>query len=228
MTQPSLLIPADEQSGELPSLTYDIVLLPNPQLAKKAIDISQQLANTYPTRFTLDETTVPHYSIYMAQLDEKEVEEAKKIIKDIASRFASFELKVTQYWQDPIEGFFEIQYERTPALIELQKNIINQINPLRHGRFLKNYPPGYTKEELVSQLTGNALEQLKKYGYPEIGEDYRPHMTFTRLTPDALDTVISAPLQIEGLSGDFPTLGIFAMGRNGTCVQEIAVSPFLF
>ncbi len=207
--------------------TYDIVLLPGGSVTQKAIRLSEKLSQHYDTRFTLGkESNYPHYSLYMAQLDKHSAEKAKHHLAEIASAFPIFDLEATKYWQDPEEGFFEIQYKRTPALIALQNHIIASINPLRKGRFLDFYPPGYTKEELEKQLTGNALEQLYKYGYPEIGEDYRPHMTFTRLTQSAIATTIDTKLPpITEFSGIYPRLGLYVMGPNGTCVEKIAVFP---
>ena len=199
--------------------TYDIVLLPDDKITKQAIELSEKLSREYPMRFTLNTTTVPHYSIYMAQLTEKGVEEAKKKIKAIAHEFSTFSLEATKYWQDSAEGFFEIQYERTPQLIALQEQVIAAINPLREGRFLAEYPPGYTKEEQQKKLTGNALAQFTKFAYPEIDEDYRPHMTFTRLQEAAYATKIVTNLpEVTSFSGKFSSLGLFVMGHNGTCV----------
>lgn len=223
--QPQAAIIPPSQEDITSSLTYDVVLLPEPLIAKKAITLSNQLAKQYPTRFILHETdAIPHYSIYMAQLDEKGLAKAKEAIKKIADTVAPFTLRATHYWQDIAEGFFEIQYEKTPELIHLQEKIIEKINPLRQGRFLTNYPPGYTINELLPHLTGNALYQCKQYGYPEIGEDYRPHMTFTRLQADAENTEIALPsIPPETFEGVFPFIGLFIMGENGTCVKKIAI-----
>lgn len=209
------------------TLTYDIVLLPDKALCDKATSLSQQLAAHYPTRFILDQQTVPHYSIYMAELDQTGVEEAKKALEKVAAEFAPFVLQATKYEQMP-DGMFEIQYELTPELIQLQEKIIERVNPLREGRLLKEYPSGATADELLTQLTGNALEQLKLFGYPEIGEDYRPHMTFTRLQQAALQTKIDEMKlpSPEEFNGPFSLLGLFVMGKNGTCIQEKATFPF--
>jgi len=205
---------------------YDIVLLPDAEITKRAIDLSEQLAKEYPMRFTLSQTTVPHYSIYMAQLTQDGVEEAKEKLKAIAQKLSPFSLEATQYWQDNAEGFFEVQYERTPQLVALQEQVIAAINPLREERFLAEYPPGYTKEEQQEKLAGNALAQFTQFAYPEIGEDYRPHMTFTRLQKEAYATKIITKLpDVTSFRGDFPSLGLFVMGHNGTCVQHVSVFP---
>lgn len=204
--------------------TYDIVLLPNEAIAKRAIQLSEELSQTYQTRFTLSKTVVPHYSIYMAQLIDEEVAEAASRLKTIADSFSQFSLEATRYWQDMAEGFFEVQYQRTPQLIALQEHVIEQFNPLRKEQFLAEYPPGYTKEEQQAKLTGNALAQFLQFAYPEIGEDYRPHMTFTRLQRSAYETKIKNNLpDIASFSGDFPSLGLFVMGHNGTCIKQVAV-----
>jgi 2'-5' RNA ligase len=225
MTREPVTLPP-EREGQILSYTYCFVLLPNQALNEKAIALSEKLAELYSTRFTLDKRTIPHYSIYMAQLDDKGLVEAKKRLKAIAARFFPFNLQTTHYWQDPAESFFEIQYEKTPQLIQLQEKIIAQVDPLRQGRFLKEFPPGYTKNELESQLKGNALEQFKKYGYPEVGEDYRPHMTFTRLMQKCKEAIDKEKIpEAFEFNGIYSSLGIFVMGKNGTCVKEIALLP---
>ena len=77
----------------------------------------------------------------------------------------------------------------------------------------------------MQDAEGLKLENLQKYGYPAIGDLFRPHITLTRLeehNPKVLDLL---PQDISTFSGVFDRLGLFEMGENGTCIRKIAEFP---
>src|SRR5260221_11329512 len=117
----------DNNSSSLP---YAVVLLASEEIDKKTIALSKQLHSAV-TRFVLEEDKYyPHLTLYMAQLKTDSLGEVKKVLVTVARQFTAFYLNATQYAQDK-EGMIEVQYERPDSLINLQKEVINGITPLR-------------------------------------------------------------------------------------------------
>lgn len=198
------------------SLPCNIVILPSTDLAQKAIHVSQQLAQDYPTFFTLkDGEYYPHITLYMTQLKVADLERAQLLLTDVANHAQSFTLQADRYELN--FGYFDANYERPAALEALQMAVIDAINPIRDGMREKD------KQHLL-EASGVERENLQKYGYRGVGELFRPHVTLTRITDDQpVDTsILPDP---EDFSGQFTHLGIFEMGDNGTCVRKIAELP---
>lgn len=195
----------------MPSLDYDIVLLPEEDIAAKAIRTSQELA-PLGTEFTLGrESYVPHVSLYMLRLKTDALPEVEKRLAEIASHTSKLKLESDSYVQD--EGYIDANYTRTPEAGQLQDKVVQAINPLRDG----------LRPEKAVQLaaaTGLAQHNLEHYGDHRIGELFRPHLTFTRFTnrqPIPLEDM-GAP---TAFSGQFTKLALFEMGPHGTCIRKV-------
>lgn len=96
----------------MPSLDYDIVLLPEESIAAKAIRTSEELA-PLGTEFTLGlESYVPHVSLYMVRLKTDDLPEVEKRLAEIAGRTPGLRLESDRYEQ--AEGYIDANYLRTP------------------------------------------------------------------------------------------------------------------
>lgn len=194
------------------SIPCDIVLLPNPELAEKAFKVSEQLKE-FGTLYTLKEgQCFPHASLYMTQLKIEDIEKVKELLADIAAATPKIDLTSTRY--DQAEGYIDADYQRTELIQKLQMAVVEAINPIRDGMREKD------KQRMLT-ITGQACENLEKYGYRGVGELFRPHISFTRFADGKpIDTsVLPDPNEF---SGEFTKLGLFEMGDNGTCVRKIA------
>lgn len=195
------------------SIPCNIVLLPNPELAQRAIAFSRQLAE-YDTVSTLSAGgPVPHASLYMTQLKTADMERVKEILAGIAARTPLLNLTANGYWLEI--RYVDVDYKRTTELADLQMEVIGAINPIRDGMREKD------KARLL-ETEGIARENLEKYGYRGVGELFRPHMTLTRFASEelALDAIEKPDAQT--FAGAFDRIGLFEMGDNGTCVRRIA------
>lgn len=195
------------------SIPCDIVLLPDPTLAQRAVTFSEQLTK-YETVSTLHANgPVPHVSLYMTQLKAADMERAQKLLADIAAHTRVFNLTANGYWLNA--RYFDADYARTDELIALQTAVVDAINPIRDGMRKKDKPRLLSAE-------GLARENLEKYGYPNIGELFRPHMTLTRFADEQLSIDAIEKPNAQTFAGTFDRLGLFAMGENGTCIRKIA------
>ena len=194
------------------SIACDVVLLPSVELADKAITASKQLGK-YDTLFTLGEAgPYPHTSLYMTQLREDRLAEAETLLAAIAANTAAMTLVADRY--DQAEGFIDANYQRFSALDELQRHVINALNPIRDGMH-------ESAKARLSTATGLERYNLETFGYRHVGELFRPHLTLSRfMGGNAIDTRnLPEPNTFSGLFG---SLALFEMGDSNTCVRKIA------
>jgi 2'-5' RNA ligase len=190
----------------------NVVLLPNKSLADKAIEISQTLRSD-ETIFTLkDGSFYPHISLYMLELRVNDYEKVQDVLRDISAAQAFQELTATKY--DQKMGFLDAEYSITPALRELQDLIVDALNPVRNGM--------REKDKLrMEQADGIKREYFEKYGYPNVKELFRPHLTLTRFNNENLFDASKLP-DASVFSGTFESIGFFETGDNGTCVRLLS------
>lgn len=194
------------------SIPCDVVLLPSKGLSRKAIEASKDIAAVNKVFSVLDdENYFAHTSLYMTQLSNDSIEQAKKLLEQVSQEFNAYNLVATGYGGDL--GYSDVEYPRE-ALYDIQKTVLDAINPVRDGMRIKD-------EARMKEAKGVVYENFKKYGYPHIGNLLRPHITFTRLTsfesPDT-EALLGDPSRFSGL---FDRIGLFEMGDNGTCIRKI-------
>lgn len=193
------------------SKPYNVVLLPSNDLVDKALNLSQKL-KTFDVHFTLDnETIFPHVSVYMTQINEKGLEKTKSILSGIAQRTKVIDLKADKYNYE--NTCIDVEYTKNERIIELQIKVVEGLNPIRDGMRKKD-------EVRLLNATGEARNNLIKYGWINVGDLYAPHLTFTRFTDDHPEVLETLPPK-EDFSGSYVSIGLFEMGDNGTCVKKI-------
>ncbi len=208
------------RAGMMSSLPCDIVLLPSLELATKAIKASNA-TKQYESFFTLEDGKFyPHMSLYMFQLNETDISKVEEVLTGIAKDTGAVTAKATTYSLGTGfgVGYVDPEYKVTDELKSLQGRVIEAVNPIRAGM----------RESDVRKMQdaeGLKLENLQKYGYPAIGDLFRPHITLTRLKEHSPKVLELLPQDVGTFSGVFDRLGLFEMGENGTCVRKIAEFP---
>ncbi|MCA9318443.1 DUF1045 domain-containing protein [Candidatus Saccharibacteria bacterium] len=199
------------------SIPCDIVLLPSKELADKAIEASKTISSL-DSFFTLEVGKFyPHMSLYMFQLEETDIQNVEALLNEIAKQTQVVSATATKYslGQGFGVGYVDPEYKVTDELTGLQNAIVDAINPVRAGM----------RESDIAKMqdaTGLKLENLQKYGYPAIGDLFRPHITLTRLKEHNPEVLNLLPSDVSTFSGVFNRIGLFEMGTNGTCVRQIA------
>lgn len=112
------------------------------------------------------------------------------------------------------KGYVDVDFARNREVDLLQEHIIAIFNNLRAGMREKD-------KHKMADATGIRLENLQKYGYPAIGELFRPHVTLTKF-PIEIEPDLTVLPSTKAYDGKFPRLGLFEMGPNGTCIRQIA------
>jgi hypothetical protein len=194
------------------SIACNVVLLPEDDLSAKTIEASKKL-EPYGTLFTIETGKFfPHLSVYMLQLKVEDVPKAKELLAGIAAKTGRLYLTATGYHQS--HNYFDVEYHKTEQLSRLQDLTVTALNPIRDGMRENDKPR-------MTEATGLALENFKKYGWNTVGDLYRPHLTLTRFSKEQ-----SNPQDYLGaaseFNGEFPILGLFESGENGTAIHHIA------
>lgn len=194
------------------SVACDVVILPNDDLAEKAIMASRAL-EPLGSLFTLEiGKYYPHSSLYMSQLNKGDLTNIQKLLSAVAAKTSSLKLTASRFYQS--ENYIDVEYGKTERLAELQKQVIAALNPVRDGMREKD-------KARMLEATGLALDNFKNYGYKYVGELFRPHITFTRFSQEQADAEKLLP-DLSDFDGTFTRIGLFEMGDNGTCVRKIA------
>lgn len=197
----------------------DLVLLPNNDLANKAIEASNRLSR-FGSLFTLKiGEYYPHMSLYMFQLDVADIAKVESLIQELATNTSVIQAQATKYslGQGFGVGYVDPEYLAIDELAQMQDRVVAAINPVRAGM----------RESDINKMqdaTGLKLENLQKYGYPAIGKLFRPHVTLTRMDGHKPEVLNELP-PIQEFSGRFDRIGLFEMGPNGTCIRQIFEIP---
>jgi hypothetical protein len=198
------------------SIPCDVVILPEPILAHKAILASQKLEN-FNSYYTLEDgKCYPHMSIYMLELKIEDIPKVEDLLGVISRNFSQFTLEAYRYYGSM--GYIDVEFAKTTELVNLQKQVIQALGPVRNGMRDKD-------RVRMQSADGVALKNFKEYGYKYVGELFRPHISLTCFKEDN-DDALSVLDDIVDFNGTFPRLGIFEMGDHGTCIREIKTFNF--
>jgi hypothetical protein len=201
------------------SPTYDVVLLPPMEVTATSVRVSQQLEPLGHFVLRDDTTAIPHVSLYMITLEVQGLEEAVRRLACIGTSSAPVPLAATRYAQMP-DGFVEVQYEVTPALAQLQRRLLDAINPLRDG-FPEMTPSGVAMLEAMRRAGGEERSNYERWGYPECGSEFRPHISFTRLRAPQCPVDFTRLPPAEEFSTLSFRLALCSMGLHGTCTSVV-------
>lgn len=191
----------------------DVVLLPDITVAQKAITASKQLG-TLGSLFELEDGKYfPHVSLYMMRLRFEDTSQVEELLHKLATETKSETWKALKYGFS--RGYVIVDYEVTRQTSILQQQVIQAVNPLRDGILAKD-------RDSIKEATGLALQNYETYGYKYVGELFHPHITLTRFSEDREDAEKLLP-EISEFDGSFTKLGLFELGKNNTCVQQLAV-----
>ncbi len=74
-------------------IAIDVVLLPSEKMMDKAIEINRELLKKHDKKIILDkQKCLPHISLCMGCIDNKDIPEIEKVLKDISSKFSKMSL----------------------------------------------------------------------------------------------------------------------------------------
>jgi hypothetical protein len=200
--------------------TLAVVLLPTTDIGRRSAEVSHELAR-HGTEFILqDGQFSPHLSLYMGRFDKQVGWEVELQLGQIAKSVPPPWLTADRYTQDLDEGMIEVSYAKSASVTRLQDLVVSALNPLRCGLRPRD-PVGRVLAEWLPTTTGEVRGNLERYGYDEIGGQFRPHITFTRFTERNLRIDVGGLPPLTEFTGLFPRLGLFEMAEHGTCTRRL-------
>lgn len=191
---------------------FNIVIYPPDEIFKRAISVSKKLINR-KSLFVLDgKNYFPHITLYMTEFPLKNIVKVRKSLKHFAAKTKQFEIISSKYRQNR-EGYIDVDYKRSKNIDRLQKEVIKLLNPLREGRMREK------DTARINEMTKVEQKNLKCYGYRSVGDNFFPHLTFSKL--EKFDKLALSGVKKSNFSFRVDKIGFFYLGDYGTCRKLI-------
>jgi len=156
-------------------IAVDVVLLPREEMADKAIAANKELLRQYAHKIVLDkESCLPHISLAMGCIDERNIVEIEKILKTTAKQTSLGQLTAVGIQIETNragEKVSVIEIEKAEALQSLHEEVMHRLAP---------YFSYDVKADMVlsSTETGEStLDWIKNYPEKSSFEKFFPHIT---------------------------------------------------
>ena len=201
----------------------NIAVKPSELVAQQAIELSQKLSDKSKTYFVLDgQNYFPHLTIYSPEFPKNKLDGVLSTIESICATTKSFESPFLDIQSH--DGYVDVEVELNDSFQNLHEIIVEKLNPLREGHLREKY----TVEANLAELTETQRQNIKKYGYPDVMEIYRPHLTLIRLenSDEALSLAKNIKWNTEKLT--VGSVAAFTMSSHGTCsglIKEFSLKP---
>ena len=191
---------------------YIVALLPKYELDQTARLFSGRF-NKFGLEFSFNDNTVPHLSLFMLQVSSGHLDEIVVELSDLAKRYDSIDVSFSG-WRIR-NRYLAAMYTKTGYLIELQREVVDRLNPLR----AETHPDSYIGIESMTSVEKHNIEQ---YGWRFIGDMYDPHMTIARFLEEGSGVSCQDSYDKE-FEGTFDRIALFKMGDSGTTQGQVAV-----
>lgn len=164
----------------------------------------------------------PHVSLFMLEVDVADLPDVAAAVADVAGSQAWFAATGAHVGHNP-QGAPELFFKVTPEWRELQRAVIDRVEPLRRGRLRPTDPAGHSVAELIrTSEDAEQVRQLSRYGYDEVhdgdgdADRFRPHVTLA--WPAARRHAVDlSDLPIDALDHIVSEVAVATMHPYGTC-----------
>jgi 2'-5' RNA ligase len=149
----------------------DIVLLPSEDMMDTAIAINQELLQRgEPKKIVLNKSDcLPHISILMGCVTETELLVISRLLNDIAAKYTTFHLQITEIQQEG--GSTVMNLQREPRLQQLHETIAEQLQP-----FL-SYDATADMLYKPAEVGQNSVDYINHFLTNASYNKYSPHIT---------------------------------------------------
>ncbi len=197
------------------TIAVDIVLLPSREMTDAAIEANKELLKLQPDKIVLDrQNCLPHISLAMGCIDEEDISDIEKVLRQIAARFAPGELGFIgiHVGKNSIgEKVTVIGIEKTQKLQKLHEEVMRALS-----RYLSY---DVTADMVLSPPPVGESTLLWIRNYPENSsyEKFLPHITigYGRLVG------FEFPLRFTAAK-----LALCHLGNHCTCRKVLASVEF--
>ena len=156
-------------------IAVDIVLLPPDNITEMAIRLNNQLVKNFNSPIILDTSnTLPHISLAMGAIDQKDIPAIENILKVIAEKTTLGQLKINAIdiaEHTPTTKVSSLLIENTEPLQVLHENIMNELADYLSPNV--NADMIYSDEPVAEY----SLLWIKDYRQNAAFENFLPHIT---------------------------------------------------
>ncbi len=196
-------------------IAVDVVLLPSGEMTDYAIEVNRELLKTFDNKIILDrENCLPHISLAMGCIDEKDIPDIEKILRDIAEQYSFKELRVIDIRAETIPAGKKVsgfKIEKTKELQSLHEEVMQRLTPY--------FTYDVTTAMLFSPLEVEQATLFWIKSYPEKSsfENFSPHITIGFGETDK----VKVPIKFAASK-----LALCHLGNHCTC-RKVLVSTEL-
>ena len=156
-------------------IAVDVVLLPSEEMSDKAMAANKELLKQCPGKIVLDkESCLPHLSLAMGCINERDLADIEKILQTIAKQSSLGQLNIIGIHTETNsagEQVSVVQIERTEALQSLHEEVMRRLAPYFNYEVTADMvlrPPGASE---------STLAWIKSYSEKSSFEKFFPHIT---------------------------------------------------
>jgi 2'-5' RNA ligase len=168
-------------------IAVDVVLLPSEEMVDKTIAANKELQKQYADKIVLDkESCLPHISLAMGCIDERDIADIEKILQTIAKQSSLGQLSaigIHTSENSAGEQVSVLQIEKTEALQSLHEEVMRRLEPYFHYdvrvdmvlsppmasestlAWIKNYPEKSSFEKFFPHIT-IGYGEINDYSFP--------------------------------------------------------------
>ncbi len=190
------------------SHSYNVVLLPPSDVFQKAINLSNSLKNYFNLEFVLDgKTRYPHITLYQLTILDSNYDKLILLLDQIFTYRKKISSKKTNLSSNG--RFISIDVFNSKHLNDLHSEVVKKSNVLR-----KN-----TSQILIKG--SDKVDYLKQFGSNGVFENFKPHITITRLKNEKDVVKALRSLKVEKESVIFEKAAIGELADHGTVTKII-------
>jgi len=156
-------------------IAVDVVLLPSEEMADKAIAANKELLKQCADKIVLDkESCLPHISLAMGCIDERDIADIEKVLQTIAKQCSLGQLSaigIHTGTNSATEQVSVLQIERTEALQSLHEEVMRRLAPYF------NYDVTVDMVLSPPMASESTLLWIKNYPEKSSFEKFFPHIT---------------------------------------------------
>ena len=172
-------------------IAVDITLLPSEEMTSKVVEINKELLKSNKPRIVLNKRgCLPHISLAMGCIKERDLQKIKVIIQEISNEFYKMKLKanLNSHVYKAGDLISSLNVEKTPELQKLHEAVMMRLKPFFTFDATREMFLGKTVQEWDLEKT--TLRWVNEYpknnASPEL---FKPHITIGFGKTDKFDGV---------------------------------------
>lgn len=203
-------------------IAIDILIEPDAQMIKTAMDVNSKLHKDYPKGFVLDKAHPPHITLVQRFIHRDQLNEVFEAVKKVVTEQhpLPFKLVTTGYltsvWN--YTGILGYEVEPTPALDQFERKIVSATQPFSvHGGAAAAFV-----KETEEQINTETIRYVETFVPNSSGNNFKPHITIGTAHPAFLKKMVSEPFRKFSFNGI--NVAIYQLGNFGTAQKKLWTS----